>query len=335
MKFRIDFVTNSSSMQYIIRNLTNKELTLWDFLNTTRGLEYWEGFAKTSPDVAKRDLERTKIPPFGDIVRDISYTGEPGDGLVSTEGFYADRLKFNTIDMENAYGMKRVKILVSPDMVMSNRNWLNSWEKSFHVANFDAEEIRISLDSDYDYEDEGSCKLDLRNIKYFMNLKRLYLNIKEIDLFPLAACKFLEKLEISVYYGPKVNLTALTELPNLCSINYTDSGRNPGLSIDGTPAEVQEKIEEYQATNFPTKTKPKREDGSLGKVYVTGKIIGMSKDQVKEAVLSAGYQWLSSVSKNLDILVFGENAGPSKLKKAGGLGVQIMSWEKFKEQIGM
>ena len=68
-------------------------------------------------------------------------------------------------------------------------------------------------------------------------------------------------------------------------------------------------------------------------MYVTGKIAGMTKEEVKATVLSAGYKWSSSVSKNLDILVFGENAGPSKLKKAQALGIQLMSWEKFKETL--
>ena len=321
MKFRIDFVTNSSSMQYIIRNLTHQEKTLWDFFLSCRGLEYWEKFEKTSSDVAKRDLERTKIRPYGDIVQDISYTGEPGDGLVSTEGFHVNRRQFNTIDMENAYGMKRTKLLVSVDMIRSDPRLLHSWEKSFHVAELDAEEIRISLDSDYDYDSETRGQLDLRHIKRFTNLKRLYLNVAEADLFPLAACKFLEKLEIRTYYGPKANLTALMELPNLTLIDYKDSGRSSsGLTVDGTPEEVRKRIIEYQEANFPTKTKPKKDDSSLGKVYVTGKIAGMTKEEVKATVLSAGYKWSSSVSKNLDILVFGENAGPSKLKKAQALG---------------
>jgi DNA ligase (NAD+) len=65
-----------------------------------------------------------------------------------------------------------------------------------------------------------------------------------------------------------------------------------------------------------------------GTIYVTGKIPDMTKKQIKEFVLKAGYEW-DSLKKSLSLLVVGEKAGPAKLAKARKYGVPIKTWEEF------
>ena len=61
-----------------------------------------------------------------------------------------------------------------------------------------------------------------------------------------------------------------------------------------------------------------------GKSFVlTGTLQDMTRDQAKEFIKQNGGKVLSSVSKDLDYLVVGENAG-SKLKKAEELGVKVI-----------
>lgn len=71
-------------------------------------------------------------------------------------------------------------------------------------------------------------------------------------------------------------------------------------------------------------------DKLKGKSFLfTGSLIKFTRDEAKEMVEQNGGKLLSSVSKNLDILVVGENAG-SKLTKAQSIeSIQIMDEEQF------
>ncbi len=70
-----------------------------------------------------------------------------------------------------------------------------------------------------------------------------------------------------------------------------------------------------------------------GKTFVlTGTLSSMDRDQAKEKIRSLGGSVSSSVSKETDFVVAGENAG-SKLDKAEALGVKILSEEEFTKLI--
>ncbi len=58
-------------------------------------------------------------------------------------------------------------------------------------------------------------------------------------------------------------------------------------------------------------------------IAITGKISPMSRDEVKNLLMSEGAKVTSSISKKTDYLIVGENAG-SKLDKAKTLGVRIV-----------
>lgn len=65
-------------------------------------------------------------------------------------------------------------------------------------------------------------------------------------------------------------------------------------------------------------------------VVVSGRVEGYTRDEAKEAVMRAGGKSASSVSKNTDLLVYGEKAG-SKLKKARELGVTCLPQKYFSQ----
>jgi len=58
-------------------------------------------------------------------------------------------------------------------------------------------------------------------------------------------------------------------------------------------------------------------------IVVTGSLVGFSRDEAKEAIVSRGGKAAGTVSKKTDYVVLGENAG-SKAEKAQQLGVKIL-----------
>ena len=70
------------------------------------------------------------------------------------------------------------------------------------------------------------------------------------------------------------------------------------------------------------------------KVAVTGTLESMSRDEVKAAIRRAGGDWVSSVSKQTDLVVIGENPG-SKHSRAKALGLKLLTEEAFRALLGL
>ena len=106
-----------------------------------------------------------------------------------------------------------------------------------------------------------------------------------------------------------------------------DRKRKKQTSVQGTSltAFLQPEI-------FKEPSSPKKLIGEGKKIYITGKIKGMTKEEVKNYAESLGYEWSPSITKSLNLLVTGEKSGKVKLEKAMKLGVEIKSWEEFKKK---
>jgi len=82
---------------------------------------------------------------------------------------------------------------------------------------------------------------------------------------------------------------------------------------------------------------PKKEAKAKGKltgktIVVTGILAGFSREQAEEAIRKAGGKASSSVSRNTDFVLAGENPG-SKLDKALKLGVEVINEKQFVEML--
>ena len=83
----------------------------------------------------------------------------------------------------------------------------------------------------------------------------------------------------------------------------------------------------------PEAKKVEREGALAGMtVVLTGTLETMTRSEAKARIVSLGGRAGSSVSGKTDYLVAGEGAG-SKLKKAGELGVKVLTEEEFLEML--
>ncbi len=62
---------------------------------------------------------------------------------------------------------------------------------------------------------------------------------------------------------------------------------------------------------------------------ISGKFIGISRDELKKRIEQNGGKSVGSVSGKTNYLVAGEEMGPEKLKKAEKLGVKIIGEEEI------
>lgn len=82
-------------------------------------------------------------------------------------------------------------------------------------------------------------------------------------------------------------------------------------------------------------TSVNEESSFAGKtVVVTGTLVSMSRNEVKEYLASQGANVTGSVSKKTDLVVVGKDPG-SKYDKAMALGIRVLDEEAFKKEAGL
>lgn len=86
-------------------------------------------------------------------------------------------------------------------------------------------------------------------------------------------------------------------------------------------------------TNFIEST-VKESYFSNKKVVLTGTLQSMGRDEAKAKIEEFGGVCVSSVSKNTNIVIYGEGAG-SKYDKAVSLGIELMTEDEFLQKIGL
>ena len=97
---------------------------------------------------------------------------------------------------------------------------------------------------------------------------------------------------------------------------------------------VREEIEElmrFVNTQDESRDGPKPLKGM--KFVVTGTLPGYSRKEIQERIVELGGEVMSSVSKNTDYVLVGDNPG-SKAEKARSLGTQIIDEKEFEEMVG-
>jgi DNA ligase (NAD+) len=73
-----------------------------------------------------------------------------------------------------------------------------------------------------------------------------------------------------------------------------------------------------------------------GKTFLySGTFAGFSREELEETIAANGGKLLSGVSKKLNYLIVGDNAGPSKIQKATQLNVPMISEDEFRAMLAV
>ena len=103
-------------------------------------------------------------------------------------------------------------------------------------------------------------------------------------------------------------------------VNFFNSTKNLN-ELDNLSKELS--IKPYQKLNVDNYFLNK-------KVVITGTLNNFSRDEIKTKLNSLGAKFVSQVSKNIDVVIYGENPG-SKLSKAKELNIDIMEEKKLND----
>jgi DNA ligase (NAD+) len=69
-------------------------------------------------------------------------------------------------------------------------------------------------------------------------------------------------------------------------------------------------------------------------IVISGTFENHSRDELKNMIEQNGGKNVGSISKKTNYILAGENMGPSKLEKAGILGIPIISEDDFLKMLG-
>ncbi len=117
--------------------------------------------------------------------------------------------------------------------------------------------------------------------------------------------------------GPRIAESALTWFADPANRDYIERFRRAGVQLVG-----ERKVIEPVG------------DALTGKTFLySGTFAGFSREELEEVIAANGGKLVSGVSKKLNYLIVGENAGPSKIQKATQLNVPMISEDDFKAML--
>ena len=67
--------------------------------------------------------------------------------------------------------------------------------------------------------------------------------------------------------------------------------------------------------------------------YVTGVIEEYTKKELRKILERKGMKWKKAINGDLDYLITGKEPGSKKISIAEEIGIQIIEWREFKENL--
>ena len=144
--------------------------------------------------------------------------------------------------------------------------------------------------------------------------KKLAKSFKSIDNLMVAD---LETLVAVDEIGERIAQSILKFSSNLENIQLINRLRASGLQFEVSAESLENQTELLKGQIF----------------VVSGVFHQRSRTELKKAIEDNGGKVSSSISKKTNFIIAGDNMGPSKLKKAQDLGVEIISEQDFIDKI--
>lgn len=139
---------------------------------------------------------------------------------------------------------------------------------------------------------------------------------KLVDYFGTMDALMAAPLEVLVTVpevGPRIAQSVAKWSADSDNRAYVERLRAAGLQFEG-----QRKVIEVRGDSLTGKT-----------LLYTGTFANFSREQLEAEIVAHGGKLVSSVSKKLNYLIVGENAGPSKVSKAEQMNVPMISEDEF------
>lgn len=118
--------------------------------------------------------------------------------------------------------------------------------------------------------------------------------------------------------GPRIAESAYLWFQDAENRGYIERLRAAGLTFVSEKKEVTQESESLRGKTF----------------LYTGTFANFSRESLEERIAANGGRLLSGVSKKLNYLIVGENAGPSKVQKAQQLNVPQLNEDEFMAMLG-
>ena len=128
-----------------------------------------------------------------------------------------------------------------------------------------------------------------------------------------------EELESVDEIGDKIAVSVLEFIQNENNIILINRLKEYGLNMEVSRKELEQSSNLLQGK----------------KIVVSGKFNVHSRDEIKQIITLNGGQIVSSVSAQTNLIVAGDNMGPSKLAKAKSLDIEILTEPEFLTQLGL
>lgn len=118
--------------------------------------------------------------------------------------------------------------------------------------------------------------------------------------------------------GPRIAESVVAWFSDAQNRDFVEQLRAAGLQLAG-----EKKVVEQEGNSLAGKT-----------FLYTGTFVNFSREELENRIAAHGGRVLSGISKKLNYLIVGENAGPSKVDKAQKLNVPMIGEDEFMAMLG-
>ena len=183
---------------------------------------------------------------------------------------------------------------------------------------------------------DGWGNLSVSNLKYSVDLKRTIdldrfifsLGIRHIGL---ENSKLIAShLKVPQKFFELSKKSKISELSNIDGIGQTQIISLEMFFNNSTNIKILDELKKVLKINS---LKSKTTNGKLinKSFLITGKLVGISRSEVKSLIENNSGKILSNVNKKLDFLIIGEKPTPKKVNLAQELNIKIINQDEFKK----